>query len=98
MRDKVIALKNESDGMVAVGVPVRLGELFSRFASDGESPAVVAVESAENIQKSRLSELVLPEADGHAVESAYPLVSEPVFLYYSFKLYHIGSPQTFTTT
>ena len=49
--DKVVALKNEADGVVAVGVPIAVGVFLCGNTVYNEVTAVVAVKSADNIEQ-----------------------------------------------
>ena len=50
VRDEVIALEDEADGMVAVGVPVAVAELLRRAAGDQQVAGRILVEAADDIQ------------------------------------------------
>ena len=55
MRDEVVALEHEADGVVAVGVPVAVGVLFGGDAVDDEVAAVIAVQAADDVQQRGLA-------------------------------------------
>jgi hypothetical protein len=55
MRNQVIGLKNKSDGVIAVSVPVRVREALCRFVVDDQVPGAVMIQAADDIQKRRLS-------------------------------------------
>ena len=51
MLNKVIALKNKADSMISVGIPITAFVPFGRYSVDDQLAAVVAVKSADNIEK-----------------------------------------------
>ena len=55
MRDQIVTLKHEADRMVPIGIPVPVFIFFCRDPVDDQVSAVIAVQSANNIQKRRLS-------------------------------------------
>ena len=52
VRDKVVRLKNETDGMVSVSVPVRVREIFCGLPVDDQITGGVVVKSADDIEHS----------------------------------------------
>ena len=75
--NEVVGLEDESDAVVAGGVPVAVLVLFGRDAVDDKVACVVVVESADDIEQRRLPrtrrpenrhELAVAEGDGHVVE------------------------------
>ena len=50
VRDEVIALEDEADGMVAVGVPVAVAELLRRAAGNQQVTGRILVEAADDVQ------------------------------------------------
>ena len=59
--DEVVALKDESDGMVAVGVPVAVGIALCAHAVDDQVAVVIAIQSADDIQQGRFTGAALSE-------------------------------------
>ena len=55
MRNQIVALKNESDRMVSVGIPVSVLILLCRYSVDNQVSAVITVQPSDNIQKCRFS-------------------------------------------
>ena len=75
--DQVVALEDEADGVVAVGIPVPVGIVLGRNAVDDEIAAVIAVQTADDVQKRGLTgaggaqdgyEFVVPEGQAHPVQ------------------------------
>ncbi len=75
MRDEVVALEDETDRVIAVGVPVAVLVILRRAAVDDEVAVGVAVKAANDVQKRRLAttrrpqngdKLVLAEFQGDA--------------------------------
>ena len=50
VRDEVVALEDEADGMVAVGVPVAVAELLRGTAGDQQVAGRILVEAADDVQ------------------------------------------------
>ena len=55
MRDQIIALKNKTDSMVPVRIPVPVFILFSRNTVNDQISAVIPVQTSDNVQKCGLS-------------------------------------------
>ena len=53
--DQVVTLKDKSNRMVPVGIPVSVFVFFCRNAVDDQVSAVIAIQSSDDIQKRRLS-------------------------------------------
>ena len=77
VRDEVVALKDEADGVVAVRVPVAVVILLRRAAVDDEVTGGVAVQTADDVQQCGLAaaglaqncdELALTKGDVDALE------------------------------
>ena len=92
VRDQVVGLKDEADGMVAVGVPIAVLVFLGRNT--------VAVESSDDIEQGSLSrtarpqdrdELVVAQVEGDIVESDLLKSSGIVFFLYILKLKHYSS-------
>ena len=95
--DEVVALEHEADGVVAVGVPVAVGVLFGGDAVDDKVAAVVAVEAADDIQKSGLAragraqngdELVVAEVEADTVEGVLDQLPGLILFADLFELKH----------
>ena len=77
VRDEVVALEDESDAMVAVGVPVLVGVVLGRDAVDDDVARVGMVKAAEDVEHRGLAraggaqhghELVIPKRHRHVVQ------------------------------
>ena len=55
VRNEVIALEDEADGVVAIAVPVGVGEILCRSAIDDEIAARVVVKAADDVEQRRLA-------------------------------------------
>ena len=55
VRDQIVALEHETDGVVAVRVPVAVGVLFGGDAVDDQIAAVVPVQTAHDVQQGGLA-------------------------------------------
>ena len=55
VRNEVIALEDEADGVVAVAVPVGVGEVLCRSAADDEIAARIVVQTADDVEQRRLA-------------------------------------------
>ena len=75
MRNQIIALKNKSDGAVAVIIPVCVSVLPGRYAVDDKIAARIAVQSADDVEHGRFSrtagaeygnEFAFPKGDADA--------------------------------
>ena len=53
--DQVVALEDEADGVVAVGIPVPVRVLLGGDAVDDEIAAVIAVQTADDVQQGGLA-------------------------------------------
>ena len=53
--DQVVALEDEADGVVAVGIPVPVRVLLGGDAVDDEIAAVIAVQASDDVQKGGLA-------------------------------------------
>ena len=51
MGDQVIALEHETNGVVAVGVPVAVGVLLGGDAVDDQVTAIIAVKAANDVEQ-----------------------------------------------
>ena len=61
VRDKVVALEHEADGVVAVGVPIPVVIFPGGDAVDDQISAVIAVKAADDIQQRRFARAAGPE-------------------------------------
>ena len=55
VRNEVIALEDEADGVVAVTVPVGIGKVLRRLAVDDEIALRVVVKAADDVEQRRLA-------------------------------------------
>ena len=97
VRDQVIALKDETDGMVAVGIPIPRGKVLRRASADDKIAGGILIQSADDVQKRRLSaagrpkhsdKFMPPEPDRHALQRVNGGVSGLIVLYDLFQLKH----------
>ena len=97
VRDEVIALKHETNGMVAVGVPVSVGELLGGFAVDDQVSGGVAVQPADDVQQRGLAaaglaedrdELAFPEGNADAFQRTNRGAAGLIILYNVFQFQH----------
>ena len=97
MRDEVVALKDEADGVVAVGIPVAVIVFLCGAAVDDEVAGGVAVESADDVQQRGLTaaglaedcnKLILAEGDVDALERLDLCRSGLVYLGDVFQFQH----------
>lgn len=61
---KVIALEHEAYGMVSVGIPVAILEIFGRFAVNVKVTAGISVKAPIMFKR-----VVLPQPDGPRIET-----------------------------
>ena len=55
MRNEIITLKNESYGMVPIGIPVPVFILFGRGSVDNKVTFIITVQASDNVQQGRFS-------------------------------------------
>ena len=100
VRDQVVGLKDKADSVVAVGVPVAVPVFFGRYAVDDQVAAVVAVQSADDIEKCGLArsawtenghKLIIPQIEGDIIERGLLKTAGDVFLVDILKLEHSKS-------
>ena len=105
VRDEVVALEDEADPAVAVGVPVLVTILRGGDAVHADVTARIAVQAAHDVEECGLAaagrsedgdEFALSELHGHAAESEHALVFRAVLFGYINEFKH-GSPY-FTRT
>ena len=86
--NQVIALEDETDGVVPVGVPVPVPVFPGGDAVDHQIPAVIPVQAADDIQQGGLAgaagtqnsnEFAVPEIQADAVQSVLDETAGPVF-------------------
>ena len=99
--DELIGLENKTDGMVAVGVPVPVVEVFGGTAVDGEVAGGVAVQPADNVQQCGLAaaalaqyghEFASPEAEAHALQGVDLRIPQPIVFYDISECEHLAFP------
>jgi len=95
--NQVVRLEHKTDGMVAVGVPVRVLIFFGRLAPDDQIAAVIAVEAADDVQqrgfaRARRAEhrhkLAFAEIDGDFVQRLLGQFPRPICFRDAFQLQH----------
>ena len=100
MGNQVVGLKDEADRVVAVGVPVAVLVFFGRYAVDDQVAAVIAVQSADDIEEGGLAraagtqdrdEFVVAQVERDVVQGDLLVASGIVFLLYILKLQHVAS-------
>ena len=98
VRDQIIALEDEADGVVAVAVPVGVGKVLRRFAIDDKVAARVLIQPADNVQKRRLAaarmaedgdKLALAEVEAHAPQRMDGSIARLIILDDLLQLQHI---------
>ena len=98
--NEVVALKDESDGVIAVGVPVAVGVLLGGAAVDDQVAVGVTIQTAENVEQRGFTtarraedrdELVVAEGKVNAAQGvdAVLIVADRIGLYDVFELQHI---------
>ena len=96
--DKVIALEHETNGVVAVGVPVAVGVLLGGDAVDDQVTAIIAVKAADDVEQCGFAgaagaqdgdKLIVTEVQADIVEGDLFQIACFVFLADFFKLKHI---------
>ena len=77
MRNEVIALKDEADAVVAVGVPIAIAKVLGRNTIDEQIAQVKVVEAADNVEHRGFTrtrgtqnghELVIAKRQAHAIQ------------------------------
>ena len=100
MHDQVVALKDKADCVVPIRVPVPVPVFFCRYAVDNEIAAVIAVESADDIEQRRLAgaagpedrdKFVVPQIETHAAECLLDVAAGLVLFSYILDLKHFIS-------
>ena len=88
MRDKIVALENESDGVVSVGIPVGIAVFFRADTVDDKIAVCILVKTAEDVEHGRFSaagraedgnEFTLTKSKVHTSESVHHFCAGPVF-------------------
>ena len=97
MRDEVVALEHEADGVVAVGVPVPVSVAASGDAVDDKFAAVVTVKAADDVEQGGLAraagaedgnKFTVAEVEADPVERCLCQIAGGVFLFDVDKLKH----------
>ena len=95
--DQVIALEHKADGVVPVGVPVAVGIFFGGDAVDDKVAAVVAVQTADDVQQRGLAgaagtqnghKFVIPQVQTDVVQCVLHQLAGLVFLVDLFEFEH----------
>ena len=101
VRDQVITLEHEADGVVAVGVPVAIGVLVGGNAVDHQIAAVITVQTADDVQQSGFAgagraqngnEFVIPQVEAYIIQRFLDKIAGPVFFFDVFELEHVLKP------
>ena len=88
MGDQIVALKHETNGMVAVGVPVAVLVFFCGDSVDDEVTGIVTVQTADDVQQGGLSgtawakngdELIVSEIEADSVQCHLFQIAGDVF-------------------
>ena len=97
MGDQVVALENEADGMVPVGIPVPVVVFFGGDAVDDQITAVIPVKAADDVQKRGLAgaggaqnghEFIVPQIQTHPVQSSLHQISRYILFSDILNLQH----------
>ena len=89
MGDELVGLEYESDGVVAVSVPVPVGEILGGTAADGQVAGGVAVQATDDVQQGGLPaaalaqdshEFTFAKAEADALERVDVRIAQPVIL------------------
>ena len=100
VRDEVVALEDEADGVVAVGVPVAVAVLFGGGAVDHQITGIVAIQTANDVEQRGLAgpggtedshELVVAQVQRDAVQRLLYEVAGLVLLVDVLDLQHHAS-------
>ena len=95
--DQVIALEHKTDGVVPVGVPVAVGVFFGGDAVDDQIAAVVAIQTADDVQQGGLAgaagaqnghEFVVPQVQTDVVQCVLHQLAGLIFFVDLFELEH----------
>ena len=95
MRNQIVALKNEADRMIPVGIPIGITIVLGRNAVDPQISRCITVESADDIQKRCLSaaggtenrhKLTVSETDGYPTQSMYKAIPCLIILFDLIKI------------
>ena len=98
VRDEVIALEHKANGVVAVRVPVAVGIFFGGDAVDDQITAVVAVQTANDVQQGGLTgtagaengdEFVVPQVQADIIQCFLHQIAGFVFFLDVVELEHV---------
>jgi hypothetical protein len=105
VRNQIVALEYETDGMVAVGVPVPVFEVLGRSAVDDQVTFGVLVETADDVQHGGLSaagrsqdrdKLVAPKTQVDAFQRMDCVFTGEIVFFDAFQFQHIGVNSSFS--
>ena len=95
--DQVITLEHKADGVVPVGVPVAVGVFFCGDAVDDQIAAVVAIQTADDVQQGGLAgaagaknghKFVVPQVQTDVVQCVLHQLAGLIFFVDLFELEH----------
>ena len=95
--DEVIALKDESDGVIAVRIPVAVGIPLGTDTVDDQIALVITIQTADDVQHGRLAgaalsedrdKFVITQTQRNALERLLHQISGFIYLSYAFYLQH----------
>ena len=82
--DQVIALEHETNGVVAVGVPVAVGVFFGGDADDVQQGGLAGTAGAENGNK-----FIVPQVQADVIQCFLDQIAGLVFFFDVFELEHV---------
>ena len=104
MGDEIVALKDETHRVIAVGIPVARAEILGRAVADDEIAVRVVVEPADDVEKGGLAaargtqdgdELAPAEIDADPFQRMHDGVARDIVLFYIDKFKHRTAPRRF---
>ena len=97
VRNQVIALEHETDGMIAVGVPIPIGIFLCGNTVDDQIAAVITVQATNYVQKRRLSgatgsqnrhKFIIPQIQAYTVQRGLHQFAGDILLFNIPNLQH----------